>query len=144
MKKLLFGLLSLTLLATACKKDKDAPAITKDNITGTYKVMSIKAWVNGASVPDAEADQRQDCEKDDLIKLNADNSYAYQDAGTICDPAGDVAGTWALNESSKVITTDDGEISGTITSFDGTNMDVTVEGSEGGISYKIVTTFKKQ
>ena len=142
MKKLLFGLLSLTLLATACKKDKDAPAITKDNIAGTYQVTSIKAWVNGTSVPDA--DQRQACEKDDLIKLNADNSYAYQDAGTVCDPAGDVAGTWSLNESSKVITTDDGEISGTITSFDGTNMDVTVEGTEGGISYKVVTTFKKQ
>jgi hypothetical protein len=142
MKKLVFGLLSLTLLATACKKDKDAPAITKDNIAGTYKVMSIKAWVGG--VEDTQADSREACEKDDLIKLNADNSYAYQDLGTVCDPSGDVAGTWQLNESNKMITTDDGELAGTITSFDGTNMEVTIEGEAGGFTYKIVTTLQKQ
>ena len=140
MKKLVFGLLSLTLLATACKKDKDAPAITKENIAGTYKVMSIKLSMNGSAPQDF--DLREDCQKDDLIELKADNTYAYHDAGTACDPAGDVSGNWTLND--KVISSDDGEVNGTITSFDGTNMEVTVTSSEGGATTKLITTFKKQ
>ena len=42
MKKVLFGLLSLTLfVATACKKSKDAPAFTKENVAGAYSLLKV-------------------------------------------------------------------------------------------------------
>ena len=140
MKKLIFGLLSLTLLATACKKDKDAPAITKENLAGNYKIMSIKASLNGSTPEDV--DTRDACEKDDIIELKADNSYGYHDEGTVCDPAGDFQGTWSLNNN--IVTSDDGEVSGTVTSFDGTNLELTITSTEGGMTVKLITTLKRQ
>jgi len=141
MKKLVFGLLSFFLLATACKKDKDSLPITKENITGTYKLISIKVSLNGS--PELDADDREDCEKDDLYKLNADNSFNYVDAGTTCDPAGDFSATWQLNDK-QLSSESYPQIDGTITSFDGTNMDVTFSGIESGMTYKARSTFKKQ
>ena len=141
MKKLLFGLFSLTLLATACKKDKDAPAITKENIAGTYKLMSIKVSLNGS--PEMDADDREVCEKDDLYKLNADNSFNYVDAGSICDPAGDFSASWQLS-GSELSSEDFTDLNGTVTSFDGTNLEVTLNGTEGDMTYKIRSTFQKQ
>jgi Lipocalin-like domain len=141
MKKLVFGLISFTLLATACKKDKDAPAITKENITGTYKLITVTASVNGS--PQLDADEREDCEKDDLYKLNADNSFNYVDAGIACDPAGDINATWQLNDK-QISSEDYPQIDGTITSFDGTNMVVTLTGTYEGMPIVLRSTFKKQ
>jgi hypothetical protein len=141
MKKLLFGLLSLSLLATACKKDKDAPAITKENIAGTYKLISIKASLNGSG--ELDADDREDCEKDDLYKINADNSFNYVDAGTACDPAGDFNTTYALN-GNEISSEDFADLNGTITSFDGTNLVITITYQEGDMTATIKSTFQKQ
>ena len=141
MKKIIFGLLAVSMIASGCKKGKDAPAVTKENIAGTYKLMSLKATVNG--VGPLDADQRDDCEKDDLYKLNVDNTFQYVDAGTVCDPAGDVSGTWQLVD--KVISSESyPDLNGTISSFDGTNLEVTITGTEDGMSYTLVSTFKKQ
>ena len=141
MKKLLFGLFALTLLATACKKEKDEVLLTKENIAGTYKLMSIKVSLNGS--PEMDADDRQICEKDDLYKLNADNSFNYVDAGVVCDPAGDLSATWQLNDKQLVSETYP-DLNGTITSFDGTNLEVTFNGVEGDMTYTIKSTFQKQ
>ena len=141
MKKLLFGLFALTLLATACKKDKDAPAVTKENIAGTYKLLTVSASLNGSAPFDA--DDREDCEKDDLYKLNLDDTFDYVDAGSVCDPAGDFSADWTLtgNELSSGEFTD---LNGTVTSFDGTNLEVTLTGTEGDMTYKIISKFQKQ
>ena len=141
MKKLLFGLLALTLLATACKKDKDAPAITKENIAGTYKLMSIKATLNGS--PEMDADDRDDCEKDDLYKINADNSFNYVDAGSVCDPAGSFDATYVLN-GSEISSEQFADLNGTISKFDGSTLEITLSGTEGDMTYKIRSTFQKQ
>ncbi len=141
MKKLLFGLLSLTLLATACKKDKNDVPVTKENIAGTYKLMSIKATLNGS--PELDADDREVCEKDDLYTLNVDNSFSYTDAGSVCDPAGDFTATYALN-GSEISSEDYADLNGTITKFDGSTLEITVSGTEGDMTYKIRSTFQKQ
>jgi len=140
MKKLLFGLLALTLLATSCKKDK-APAVTKELLAGTYKLMTVTVSLNGSAPMDA--DNRQDCEKDDLIKINADNSFNYMDAGTACDPSGDFNATYELHGNDISSEAYDG-LNGTVSSFDGTNLILTVSGKEGDMSYTVTTTFKKQ
>jgi hypothetical protein len=141
MKKIVLGLFSLALLTTACKKDKDAPAINKENVAGTYKLMTVKASVNGSS--EVDADDREVCEKDNLYKLNADNSFIYQDAGTVCDPAGDFEATWNLNDK-EISSEEYPGLNGTITSFDGTNLDVTFSVIDGGNTYKIRSTFQRQ
>ena len=41
MKKVIFGLLSLTLIFGACKKSKDAPAFTKENVAGAYSLIKV-------------------------------------------------------------------------------------------------------
>ena len=141
MKKLLFGLLSLTLLTTACKKSKDAPAVTKENLAGSYKITSIKASINGS--PFVDADYRDACQKDDIIELKADFTYSYHDAGTVCNPAGDATGTWAL-DGTTISSPDNAEINGDITSFDGSSLEVTVNSTDGGTIITAKTTLKKQ
>ena len=138
MKKLVLGLLSLTLLVTACKKSKDAPAINKENISGTYKLTEIMVSMNGSAYQ--SADFRAECAKDDLYKLNADNSFNYVDAGIVCNPAGDLTGTWALDGT--VLSSNN--INGTISKFDGSSMEVTVTSTDQGTTSTWKSTFVKQ
>ena len=140
MKKLVLGLLSLTLIATACKKSKDSTPITKETITGTYKMTAAKLTVSG--VPgshDAFADM-SDCQKDDLYKLNADYTFDYVDAGTICNPAGDFSDVWSLSGNQLTLY----GTTGTITKFDGSILEVTVTTTDQGTTYTSTTTFQKQ
>lgn len=140
MKKVLFGFLSIALVAgTACKKSKDTPAITKENLTGTYIVTAATMRV-GTSPEVDMLSQMDACQKDDQYKLNADGSFSIIDAGAKCDPPGDYSDTWTLSGTQITI---DGEV-GTVTRFDGTNLDVTTEYSDSGMTFTIKTTYKKQ
>jgi hypothetical protein len=141
MKRIVFTLFSLSVFVIACQKSKDAPPITKENIAGSYKIVSIRGSVNGS--PEADADHRDECQKDDLIILNSDNTYNYQDAGTVCEPPGDETGTWELN-GNLISSPDNIQMNGVVTSFDGTTMDVTLTTSNAGVTMKIRTTLKKQ
>ena len=139
MKKVLLGLFSVVLLTTACNKSKDTPAITKENIVGTYIVTAATMSMNGS--PEADIMSQMDaCEKDDQYKLNADGSYNFVDAGTQCDPVGDYTGEWSITGNQITI---DGE-TGTVTKFDGTNLEVTLEFSDSGMTFKVRTNYKKQ
>lgn len=132
--------LVIGILAIGCKKgDNDPPAITKENLAGTYTLVSLKASSNGTEV-DVTDQEVEPCEKDDQFKLNADNTYAYIDAGVKCDPPGGHQGTWSLQ--GKVLSFDDFEM--TIDKFDGSIL----VGSETvttdfGITYTLKATFKK-
>jgi hypothetical protein len=141
MKKLFFGLFSLTLLATACKKDKDAPAVepTKENLAGTYKVTAIAITVAGVPGSYDGYNDLEACEKDDQYKLNLDNSFEYIDAGTACDPNGGYTGEWSLSDHEVTF----GDVSGTITKFDGTTVEVTATTTEQEVTMTIKSTFKK-
>ncbi|HEY0677008.1 MAG TPA: lipocalin family protein [Chitinophagaceae bacterium] len=139
MKKVLFGLFSLVLLGTACKKSKDAPAITKENISGTYIVTA--ATMRVGSSPEADLLANMDaCEKDDQYKLNLDGTFAFIDAGTQCSPPMDYTGEWSLTGNTITI---DGE-TGTVTKFDGSNLEVTSEYTDSGMTFIIRTNYKKQ
>ena len=143
MKKIALGLFSLTLLATACKKDKDAPAITKENLVGTYKMISFTATPTGGGQTVDMMAQMDACQKDDITKLNADNSYNMVDEGVVCDPSGNWNGTWSLSTSGedKILVFDDIN-QGKITKFDGSIVEVTEEDADLHLTYK--TTMKKQ
>jgi hypothetical protein len=139
MKKVVLGLFSLALLSTACKKSKDAPAITKENLAGTYIITAATMKVGNS--PEADMfSSIDDCQKDDQYKLNTDDTYNVIDAGTQCSPPGDYSDSWALSGNQITI---DGEV-GTITKFDGTNLEVTVEYTDSGMTFIIRTNYKKQ
>jgi hypothetical protein len=135
MKKGILALSLLALVFTSCKKDDDEPqqiTPTKENVTGSYKITAMT--INGIdfwSSLDA-------CEKDDVYKANADLSFDRQDAGTVCSPDNSyTGGTWSI--SGSTVNFND-EVSGTITSWDGSTMVVTDNSS----SPAIVVTLRKQ
>jgi Lipocalin-like domain len=140
MKKLVFGLLSLTLLATACKKSKDEPAVdvTKENIAGTYKLTSVKASANGSQ--EVDFDYREACEKDDTYKLNADNTFLYTDAGTVCGDPYEFSGDWTL-EGNVISFYQD---SGNITKLTASTLEVTNTYTDGGTTMVVRSTYQRQ
>ena len=105
MKKSILALSVVSILFTACKKDKDEPAAvtpTVENLSGSYKLDKITAKA-GTSAESPVTDEWVDaCQKDDIQKLNANLSYEYQDAGTACDPSGSYSGSWKLNSATSI------------------------------------------
>ncbi len=141
MKKLLFGLFALTLLATACKKDKDAPAMTKENIAGTYKMTAEIYKMPAGQGPDEDLfSAYQPCVKDDLYKLNLNGTFEAVDAGNVCDPANDWQSTWLVEGNHLSV----GENVYTIAKFDGSVLELTDFSGEGADEHGYKTTYTKQ
>jgi|SRR5215213_3182552 len=140
MKKVLFGLLSLTLIvATSCKKSKDAPALTKENVAGTYILEKVTAKVNGGAEQDITSDMYEDCEKDDEMTFNVDFTFNSHDAGTEC--SGDYSGTWALPAANKF------EFDGTVydvANWDGTRLAYSQTSEQMGITGTVTFYIKKK
>lgn len=114
-KKLLSFIL-IVVMVSSCKKDqKDECTATVASVAGTYKLTALK-YKAGASAPDQDyLLMRDDCENDDLIILNANGTYQYQDAGISCSPDGNDNGTWGITGN---MVFSDGIVGGTIESFD--------------------------
>ena len=123
MKKLLLILLIAPLTFISCDKDDDCET-TSAQVAGTYRLTSAKYKQTPTS---GEVDLLvllDNCEKDDQQVLNANGTYQYVDAGTICSPNGSYSGNWSLNGNTLII---DGETS-TVTSFDCKTLVFTVSG----------------
>ena len=141
MKKLLFGLFALTLLATACKKDKDAPAMTKENIAGIYKMTAEIYKMPAGQGPNEELfSTYEPCFKDDQYKLNLDGSFEAVDAGAVCDPTNAFQSTWLVEGNHLTV----GENVYTITKFDGSILEVTDFSGTGEDEHGYITTYTKQ
>jgi hypothetical protein len=139
MKKTILALSVLTLVLASCKKDnKNEPTTpTKENLTGTYKLTAFTMTYNGISM-DYFNTSMEACDKDDLYHLNADNSYALEDAGTVCSPSNSyTGGTWSLQNNTTINL--DGQIA-TIKSWNGKTL--VVEGNDSGTT--ISQTYVKQ
>ena len=138
MKKMIIAFSALALVFTSCKKDEESKAVTptKENLTGTWMITSMKL---GNATGSMDIFSTFDaCQKDDKYLLNADLSYAVEDAGTKCDPDGGyTGGTWALTNATTIDL--DGEVN-TIDSFDGKTLVASVD--QGGA--KLTTTYVKQ
>jgi Lipocalin-like domain len=115
--------LSMYLVATACglmmgcKKEKTAePACTTSmaGMAGTYRLTALQYKINAAAPAQDYLQLLDDCEQDDLVTLQANGSYIYQDAGVSCTPARNETGTWSLSGSTI---SSDGIINGTISSY---------------------------
>lgn len=140
MKKVLFGLLSLTLIiGTACKKSKDAPAFTKENVAGAYTLIKVTFKTSaGGGEQDITSSYVDDCEKDDILTLKADGTYDSKDAGQTC--TGDYTGLWGIPASNKFDL--DGEVYD-VASWDGATLAASQSFNMGGMDGTITMYMKK-
>lgn len=108
----------ILLLAASCQKEAqdtvDCPQ-TVAAIAGTYKLTALKYKASASSAEQDYLLLKEACELDDIVLLNANGTYHYQDAGTSCSPDGTDAGTWSIAGNTII---SDGIVSGTIQSFD--------------------------
>jgi hypothetical protein len=136
MRKLIILLCAFTTLFACSKSDDDdnSNAITKENIAGTYKITSIKV-ANQEVLGTLE-----ECQQDDLVILNTNNTVEFKDVGVECDPPGNGTGTWDLNGNTITL---EGE-SATIKSYDRTNLVVEGTQSYNGVEVTATITFTRQ
>ena len=125
MKHTLFSLFAILLLSiTSCdKKDDDTttpPDVTPTqiNLVGTYKPVKVVSMQNA----DITSEWLNNCEKDNLFKLNADSTYIVVDAGVQCATSRFTSGEWSLTNSTTIVLDDE---VGTIKRFNGINLDIT-------------------
>jgi len=135
-KKLLPLLFACGLLSAGCKKSQDAPPppITVENLAGAYKIIADVTTTDGVST-DGYASY-QPCAKDDIWTFNTDNSLVVTDAGVVCDPSDSWSNSWSLEGTTITVA---GQ-SGTVTKFDGSIMEITLDLSD---TSKEKITFKK-
>ena len=141
-KSLPLALLIISLATfSSCKKDKDdAPAISIQTISGSYK-MSAWTYQEGQLPPEDIIQYMDDCEKDDILNFKTDKTFTNTDAGVQCVPPGSYAGDWDLPSTTKIIL--DGE-EHTIDSFDGTTLKVSQSETVGGVTEVYRMTLNKQ
>jgi hypothetical protein len=108
----LLGLLSFT----ACSKDKDDTiTLTESSIAGRFVVINVTA-LTGTVERDVTEFFMMDCEKDDVITLNKNNTFKVTDEGIVCTPPTDEEGAWSLPGNGKIDI--DGEVM-KVTKWDG-------------------------
>jgi hypothetical protein len=102
MKKMLLAFAAFSmLLLSSCDKDdddeNDEASLTKESLAGNYKLTSARGKTALIEERDVMDFLVEPCQKDDILTLNADLTYAYKDEGTECSPSRDETGTWTLN-----------------------------------------------
>ncbi|HVE60558.1 MAG TPA: lipocalin family protein [Chitinophagaceae bacterium] len=123
MKQIFCSLLAITLVFASCdKKTDDTPeppdvTPTQTNLVGTYKPRKVLS-TQGA---DITSEWLENCEKDNLFKLNADLTYVVVDDGVQCATSRFTSGDWSLTNSTTIVL--DNEV-GTIVRYNGINLDI--------------------
>jgi hypothetical protein len=80
-------------LLASCKKDKDdSLSITKENLIGTYILVSAE----GSNQQAVDALYNIPCMKDDEFELQASGKYKHSDLGTQCVPSNTWSANWEL------------------------------------------------
>jgi hypothetical protein len=127
-----------TLIISSCSKKNDTEAYTNKQLVGTYKLTASTATSAGATVDLMQ--YMDDCEKDDLLVLNADSTFDQIDAGVSCGNS-DGSGTWVVSGNLIIV---GGNDSSTIKSFNGKTLVLSQTEIEQGKSVVETTTMTKQ
>ncbi len=146
MKKVLFGLMAISLLAaTGCKKDKDETCdLNTTTLQGTYKITAATYKADANAPVEDEYATWDLCDKDDLYILGANFQLTITDAGQVCTPSNSDTGGWlfdaANNQLSLIVPS--GNVAGTVSNFSCSGMTLSVAGFDPG---EVTTlTFAKQ
>jgi hypothetical protein len=143
-KTLLFAIICgaaiMTIVLAGCsKKGGGSVAATVKSVAGTYKLTASTVTSSGVTVD--YMSQIPACEKDDILQLNADSTFAYTDAGTVCTPSGSYSGTWTISGNYFI---QNGTDSATIKSFNGSALVLAVTDNSSGTAITNTTTLTKQ
>lgn len=97
------------------KEFRSSVTPTMASIAGTYKLTAVTIdGMNAMSLMDP-------CDRDNLIVLNVNGTYAVNDVGTVCSPPSNDAGTWSVPTATTFNL--DGDI-WTITAYDGIKLEM--------------------
>lgn len=102
--RLALSIFALFLVFTACKKTNTTNSTDKTvaALSNSYKITAIN--VNALGLNFDEYATLEDCQKDNIVKLNTDLTSEYIDAGVACAPPEGTSGNWALSSNSDSIT----------------------------------------
>jgi Lipocalin-like domain len=152
MKKTIKNLVTVVIALTtiyllnACKKTTVAEnticTVSKTSMAGAYKLAAMRYRANPTS---AEVDFMpfvENCEKDDLLILNANGTYTYTDLAVVCNPNGTENGNWDL--VGDILTCSSGGIlNGKLVSFDCKKLVYSVDNTLAPNDKTIVTLTKQ-
>lgn len=115
----LFLVTSVSILSSCNKDDDPAPTCpqTAASIAATYKLTSQRLKPSGGTESEIIGTLNS-CERDNLLVLNSNTTFQYQDAGVVCTPSQNYAGDWSVTGSTLTLET----TTYIITSFDCTNL----------------------
>lgn len=117
---ILITLVAFICISGNCKKDNTTPCvISVATVAGTYKITSIRYKPSGSATETEIINTLATCQRDDVSVLNANGTFAYQDAGLACTPSGNFAGDWVLTGTTAI---DIEGRAGPIQSFDCTTL----------------------
>lgn len=143
--RIILGLAFSALLFTACKKDKDeaSASITKESISGKYKLTNLEV-VPPVGPATSMMGQLEACEKDDIYTLNTDFSAKYEDAGTSCGGQASESTTWALDGKNITVQGGSTELIGIVKSWDGKTLVIDCVYDYMGMSVTLRGTLSRQ
>ena len=149
MKKslLFFYFLFFSLVFTACKKDSSSPSSptppTQGNIAGVYRITGLKVQTGNNDQADVY-EELTECQKNDTWGFQENGTFLFggAQAADCGDP--DLSGTWAFNEHTFTITTNDGSDEYQFVSFDGRLLKLSIEGTYNDASATYYIIFTKQ
>jgi len=107
MKKIITLSVFFIVIFSSCKKAEVAQdstcLLSASNILGTYKITSI-LYKSGPQTPEIDYFIYYDeCEKDNLLIFNSNNTYVISEGATACSPTTSESGNWNLNQSAITI-----------------------------------------
>lgn len=79
--------LALALMIGACDdENKEGSSVNPaENIVGTWRLSSATAEVSGSGTEDLFA-ELEDCDKDDNLVINDDDTFEFNEGATKCNP----------------------------------------------------------
>jgi len=95
-KLLVLAVLIVTSFS-ACVKSTNTLSYTKDNLVGTYTIVSIKSKASNGPEQDVTTSILSPCQLDDQTILRNDYTSIYVDAGVKCTTDGGYSDTWELD-----------------------------------------------
>lgn len=116
--KFMAAALMMSSVLFSCKKEdvkEETCSISMQGLAGTYGLKAFKYKMSATAPEQDFLFTLDDCERDDVVKLNANGTSESQDMGIICSPSNSDSGTWSLSGNTIIA---DGLINGTIGSYD--------------------------
>jgi len=138
------SVLALFFVLNACSKNSNSTspsnARTVQNFSGTYKFGDIKASVLGVTID--VLDTLPACEKDNVIRLDADLVAHFVDTLVQCTPPSDSTGKWSLSQNTDTLYVAGG--ANFINSWDGTTLVLVGNQTVSGFQATVTTTLVKE